>query len=86
VLGKSPCLFVLLLDDDFGEDRARDVLAGLTVRDDEFLTGLLAAAQAVEHYEMSRYGPLRTWAEELGLRKVVTLLEETRRSSSRRII
>ena len=28
--------------------------------------GLLAAAQAVEHYEMSRYGTLRTWAEELG--------------------
>jgi len=29
--------------------------------------GLLAAAQAVEHYEMSRYGTLRTWAEELGI-------------------
>ena len=29
--------------------------------------GLLAAAQAVEHYEMSRYGTLRTWAEELGM-------------------
>src|ERR1700724_748062 len=30
--------------------------------------GLLAAAQAVEHYEMSRYGSLKTWATELGLR------------------
>jgi ferritin-like metal-binding protein YciE len=39
--------------------------------------GLLAAAQAVEHYEMSRYGTLRAWAEELGLRKAVTLLEAT---------
>src|ERR1700675_1382601 len=39
--------------------------------------GLLAAAQAVEHYEMSRYGTLRTWAEELGLKEAVTLLEET---------
>ena len=29
--------------------------------------GLLAAAQAVEHYEISRYGTLRTWAQELGL-------------------
>jgi ferritin-like metal-binding protein YciE len=29
--------------------------------------GLLAAAQAVEHYEISRYGTLRAWAEELGL-------------------
>jgi ferritin-like metal-binding protein YciE len=39
--------------------------------------GLLAAAQAVEHYEMSRYGTLRTWAEELGLKKAVSLLEAT---------
>jgi ferritin-like metal-binding protein YciE len=39
--------------------------------------GLLAAAQAVEHYEMSRYGTLRTWAEKLGLRKAATLLEAT---------
>jgi ferritin-like metal-binding protein YciE len=39
--------------------------------------GLLAAAQAVEHYEISRYGTLRTWAEELGLTEAVTLLEET---------
>jgi ferritin-like metal-binding protein YciE len=39
--------------------------------------GLLAAAQAVEHYEMSRYGTLRTWAEELGLNESATLLEET---------
>jgi ferritin-like metal-binding protein YciE len=39
--------------------------------------GLLAAAQAVEHYEMSRYGTLRTWAEELGLTEAVTLLEDT---------
>ena len=28
--------------------------------------GLLASAQAVEHYEISRYGTLSTWAEELG--------------------
>ena len=39
--------------------------------------GLLAAAQAVEHYEISRYGTLRTWAEELGLDEAVALLEET---------
>ena len=39
--------------------------------------GLLAAAQAVEHYEISRYGTLRTWAEELGLDEAVTLLQET---------
>jgi ferritin-like metal-binding protein YciE len=28
--------------------------------------GLLAGAQAVEHYEISRYGTLKTWADELG--------------------
>jgi ferritin-like metal-binding protein YciE len=39
--------------------------------------GLLAAAQAVEHYEISRYGTLRTWASELGLDQAVTLLDAT---------
>lgn len=39
--------------------------------------GLLAAAQAVEHYEISRYGTLRTWAAELGLKDAVKLLDET---------
>ena len=39
--------------------------------------GLLAAAQAVEHYEISRYGTLIAWAEELGLEDAVSLFEET---------
>jgi len=39
--------------------------------------GLLAAAQAVEHYEISRYGTLRTWANELGLSDAVELLDQT---------
>ena len=39
--------------------------------------GLLAAAQAVEHYEISRYGTLITWADELGLKKASQLLKET---------
>ena len=39
--------------------------------------GLLAAAQAVEHYEMSRYGTLKTWAAQLGLKNAVSLLDET---------
>jgi ferritin-like metal-binding protein YciE len=38
---------------------------------------LLAAAQAVEHYEISRYGTLRTWAQELGLSQSVKLLDAT---------
>jgi ferritin-like metal-binding protein YciE len=39
--------------------------------------GLLAAAQAVEHYEIARYGTLKTWAAELGLNQAVKLLEAT---------
>jgi ferritin-like metal-binding protein YciE len=39
--------------------------------------GLIGAAQAVEHYEMSRYGTLRRWAEELGLADAASLLGET---------
>lgn len=39
--------------------------------------GLLAAAQAVEHYEISRYGTMRTWASELGLTEAVGLLDLT---------
>jgi len=39
--------------------------------------GLLAAAQAVEHYEISRYGTLKTWAAELGLKDAVRLLDAT---------
>jgi ferritin-like metal-binding protein YciE len=39
--------------------------------------GLLAAAQAVEHYEIARYGTLRTWAKLLGMKDAAKLLEET---------
>lgn len=39
--------------------------------------GLLAAAQAVEHYEIARYGTLVTWAKELGLEDAAKLLKET---------
>ena len=39
--------------------------------------GLVSAAQAVEHYEIARYGTLRTWAEELGLEDASKLLQET---------
>jgi ferritin-like metal-binding protein YciE len=39
--------------------------------------GMLAAAQAVEHYEISRYGTLKQWAQQLGMREAVRLLDET---------
>ncbi|WP_047308244.1 ferritin-like domain-containing protein [Rhodopseudomonas palustris] len=39
--------------------------------------GLLAAAQAVEHYEISRYGTLKTWAGLLGMKDAVRLIDQT---------
>jgi hypothetical protein len=39
--------------------------------------GLLAAAQAVEHYEISRYGTLKSWAGKLNMRDAVQLLDQT---------
>jgi ferritin-like metal-binding protein YciE len=44
-----------------------------TVRD----AGMLAAAQAVEHYEIARYGTLAAWADKLGMKDAVKLLETT---------
>lgn len=38
---------------------------------------LIAGAQAMEHYEIARYGTLRTWAQQLGLEDAARLLEET---------
>jgi ferritin-like metal-binding protein YciE len=39
--------------------------------------GLIADAQSVEHYEITRYGTLRTWAQQLGMQEAVQLLEAT---------
>jgi ferritin-like metal-binding protein YciE len=39
--------------------------------------GLISAAQAVEHYEIARYGTLKTWAQNLGLKEAVSLLDQT---------
>lgn len=39
--------------------------------------GLIAAAQAVEHYEMARYGTLRTWAQQMGHADAAKLFETT---------
>jgi ferritin-like metal-binding protein YciE len=64
-----------------------DAIMGITKEGAEIMTdykrmpaldaGLLAAAQAVDQYEISRYGTLRTWAEELGMPDAVELLEAT---------
>lgn len=39
--------------------------------------GLVSAAQAVEHYEIARYGTLKTWAKQLGLNDAMRLLDAT---------
>jgi ferritin-like metal-binding protein YciE len=39
--------------------------------------GLVGAAQAVEHYEIARYGTLKAWAGQLGMKDAVTLLDAT---------
>jgi ferritin-like metal-binding protein YciE len=47
-------------------------------RDGEALdAGLIAAAQAVEHYEITRYGTLLAWAKQLGLAEAEGLIQET---------
>ena len=38
---------------------------------------LIAAAQAVEHYEMTRYGSLIAWAKELGRADCASILQRT---------
>jgi ferritin-like metal-binding protein YciE len=69
------------------EGKTCDAIAGILEEGQEIMkeykgmpaldAGLLAAAQAVEHYEIARYGTLRTWATELGLSKAAKLLEAT---------
>jgi len=39
--------------------------------------GLIAAGQAAEHYEIARYGALKTWAQQLGMTEAAKLLEQT---------
>ena len=44
-----------------------------TIRD----AAMLAAAQSVEHYEISRYGTLQAWAEKMGMTEAAALFEAT---------
>ncbi|OYX69446.1 MAG: hypothetical protein B7Y95_18065 [Rhizobiales bacterium 32-66-11] len=39
--------------------------------------GLISSAQAVEHYEITRYGTLKRWAEVLGMTDAAALLGHT---------
>ncbi len=50
--------------EEFGDTEAADAV-------------LIGCAQAVEHYEIARYGALKSWAKQLGLAEAETLLGET---------
>jgi ferritin-like metal-binding protein YciE len=50
-------------------------IAGDIADKDVLDAALIASAQAVEHYEITRYGTLIAWAKELGLTKLVAPLE-----------
>jgi len=54
-----------------------DDVAGEVEKKSVLDAALIAAAQAVEHYEMTRYGTLIAWAHLLGHDNVVPLLEQT---------
>ncbi|WP_336487777.1 ferritin-like domain-containing protein [Methylobacterium nigriterrae] len=56
--------------EDFGETAAGDAV-------------LIGCAQAVEHYEIARYGTLKTWAIQLGLKDAAKLLDETLQEEKR---
>lgn len=55
-----------------GEEIVEEFSAG-DVRD----AGIIAAAQAVEHYEMARYGTIVAWAKACGQKEVAQLMQET---------
>lgn len=75
IIGKKP------------QGKTCDAIVGITEEGAEIIkdykgtpaldAGLIGAAQAVEHYEISRYGTLRTWAEELGFHDAASLLQAT---------
>jgi ferritin-like metal-binding protein YciE len=57
-------------------EEANDV-AGEVEKEPVLDVALIAAAQAVEHYEMTRYGTLISWAKQLGHGDCATLLQQT---------
>jgi len=75
IIGKKPqgkkCEAIIGLTKE-GDEVAKDY-KGSPALD----AGLLAAAQAVEHYEISRYGTLCAWAEEMGMNDAKRLLGQT---------
>ncbi len=62
-------------------EEANDVAGDI---DDKMVlnAALIAAAQAVEHYEMTRYGTLVAWAKQLGRKDLATLLAQNLREET----
>ena len=75
LIGKKPETKVCTAIDGILKE-GDDVMA--TFKDKPALdAGLIASSQAVEHYEIARYGTLRTWARTLGLTDAQALLQAT---------
>lgn len=78
-------IFELL--DKRAQGKTCDAIEGMVAEGEEVIqefkdspaidAGLIAAAQAVEHYEIARYGTLKAWAKDLGLTDAVKLIDET---------
>jgi ferritin-like metal-binding protein YciE len=75
ILGKSPrgktCDAILGILDEGKE--IMEEYKGTQALD----AGLAAAAQAVEHYEIARYGTLRAWAQQLGHKEAADIFAQT---------
>lgn len=75
ILGKRPSGKTCPAIDGILEEGAEimDTFKGSPALD----AGLVAAAQAVEHYEMARYGTLCAWAGVMGMKDAVQVLRKT---------
>lgn len=81
LIGKSP------------RGKTCDAIEGIVAEGEEIIeefkgspaldAGLISSAQAVEHYEITRYGTLKRWAEELGLKEAADLLGQTLQEESK---
>ncbi len=81
ILGKAP------------RGKTCDAIEGIIAEGEEIIdefkgtpaldAGLISSAQAVEHYEITRYGTLHRWANELGLKDAAKLLQDTLKEESK---
>jgi ferritin-like metal-binding protein YciE len=73
--------------DKRAQGKTCDAIEGMIAEGEEIISafegsealdaGLVAATQAVEHYEIARYGSLKSWARDLGLTEAAKLLDQT---------